>query len=90
GSGDDDDSCGVVVAVVGWISWGGDGSVVMTRRHEVVVAWWRRVEARGSADRVDRLTRITFGFGRKSTQEKFSGGSDGGGWWPAVARIFGE
>ncbi|GJY40614.1 hypothetical protein Tco_0427884 [Tanacetum coccineum] len=53
----------------------------------------RRVEASCSGDRLDRVTRITFGFGRKSPPEKFSGGgatvvagSGGGGGWPDSLR----
>ncbi|GKC46606.1 hypothetical protein Tco_1064328, partial [Tanacetum coccineum] len=42
-------------------------------------AGFRRVAESGSGDRVDRVTRNTFGLGRKSPPENFSGGG-----WPDV------
>ncbi|GJS09249.1 putative ribonuclease H-like domain-containing protein [Tanacetum coccineum] len=44
-------------------------------------AGFRRVAESGSGDRVDRVTRNTFGLGRKTPPEKFSGGGE---WWPAA------
>ncbi|GKC63876.1 hypothetical protein Tco_1096474 [Tanacetum coccineum] len=60
---DDDDGCdGVEVWRLLW--WSKEG-------------WKRRVAASGSGDRVDRAMRNTFGLGRKTPPEKFSGGGGG-------------
>ncbi|GKE87451.1 hypothetical protein Tco_1564926 [Tanacetum coccineum] len=40
-----------------------------------------RVEARGSADRVDRLMRSIFGFGRKTRRKSFPAAAGGGRRW---------
>ncbi|GKD33993.1 hypothetical protein Tco_1249502, partial [Tanacetum coccineum] len=65
---DDDDGGGVAVmmmmTVVVWL-WRGDEWVVVT--------------ARDMGDRVDPVVRITFGLGRKTPPEKFSGDGGGGG-----------
>ncbi|GKD06501.1 hypothetical protein Tco_1181475, partial [Tanacetum coccineum] len=73
---DDDDGggCGMgmaAVVVLWWRRWGG------SRRRG------RRVAASDLVGRIDRLTRNTFGFGRKSPPEKFSGGVVVAGirWW---------
>ncbi|GKF80987.1 hypothetical protein Tco_0239589 [Tanacetum coccineum] len=54
---------------------------------------WRRVAASRYGDRVDRVMRITFGFGRNARRKTFPAAA---AWWPAAAaggkggRKFGE
>ncbi|GJX45619.1 hypothetical protein Tco_0262295 [Tanacetum coccineum] len=44
---------------------------------EMMMIRWR-LEESGSGDRIDRVTRITFGFGRKSHRKSFPVAGDGG------------
>ncbi|GJW08977.1 hypothetical protein Tco_1571400 [Tanacetum coccineum] len=81
--GGDDGGGGDGVAIVQWW-WRSWGWGWLGGDDEATGGGGGVVEARGSADRVDRLTRITFGFGRKSTPEKFS---DGGRWPGSVAEF---
>ncbi|GJT13769.1 hypothetical protein Tco_0860811 [Tanacetum coccineum] len=60
----------MMLVVVAWEWWCGCGDVA-------AVGW--RVEESGSEDRIDRVTRNVFGFGRKSPPENFSAGGGGGG-----------
>ncbi|GJW79649.1 hypothetical protein Tco_0143624 [Tanacetum coccineum] len=61
---------------------GDDIMMMMMIRAAVAVVSGGAWTARDMGDRVDPVVRITFGLGRKTPPEKFSGG-DGGGrrWW---------
>ncbi|GKD82960.1 hypothetical protein Tco_1349799, partial [Tanacetum coccineum] len=65
---------------------GDDGDVVWCGVMMVTVVAaggeWRRVAASGYGDRVDRVMRITFGFGRNVRRKTFPAAA---AWWPAAA-----
>ncbi|GKF30623.1 hypothetical protein Tco_0100421, partial [Tanacetum coccineum] len=66
---------GIVAAAVAVVGGGGGRGVV------------EAVEARGIVDRIDRVARNLFGFGRKSPPEKFS--VDGGVVVAGIRRLAG-
>ncbi|GKG03212.1 hypothetical protein Tco_0310848, partial [Tanacetum coccineum] len=78
---------------------GGDGGMtaassgggVMVTTAAAPEEGWRRVEARGYGDRVDRSGGSIFGIGRKSHRKSFPVAGDGGGGAVVVAgQIWGE
>ncbi|GKE15616.1 hypothetical protein Tco_1423193 [Tanacetum coccineum] len=89
---------GMTVAAGGYEVEGGDvddGGVVVVRGMVMMMTvvagcgcrrGWRRVAASGYGDRVDRVMRITFGFGRNARRKTFPAAAT---WWPAVAGVAG-
>ncbi|GJT38980.1 hypothetical protein Tco_0938845 [Tanacetum coccineum] len=77
GSGEDDDGVVEEMMVV-WRLWPEFGRSKGRRRKR-----WRRVAASGYGDRVDRVMRITFGFGRNARRKTFSAAA--AAWWPVPA-----
>ncbi|GJX22733.1 retrovirus-related pol polyprotein from transposon TNT 1-94 [Tanacetum coccineum] len=89
---------GMTAAASAYEAEGGDvddGGVVVVRGMVMMMTvvagcgcrrGWRRVAASGYGDRVDRVMRITFGFGRNARRKTFSAAA---AWWPAAGRVAG-
>ncbi|GKC01091.1 hypothetical protein Tco_0987227 [Tanacetum coccineum] len=73
------------MVVVRGCDGGGDDGYDDDAMVMMMMGW--RVEESGSGDRIDRVTRVIFGFGQKSSPEKFFGGRR---WCPAAVGLAGK